>query len=316
MENLTRNSDFEIQHDFSVWNSPFLLDNEPAYQHWKKVKLERYSLYNPYKIIKIQDRANFSPQTLGEFAVQLQTFNFAFYEIDAAAGALSTHEFLAIGRQLGLNRIDVNLGAEANGVTQLSVVDPSDKRARYIPYTTRALNWHTDGYYNPMSSRIDAFSLYCVNQAGQGGDNFILDHEMVYMQIRDADEELLVALMDSGVMVVPANISNKRVVRKAESGPVFIIDSDTGRLNMRYSARPQNIGWKTHALSIRAVNLVREILMDNKYIAKLKLKNGQGIVCNNVLHGRRAFVDGSAGESSRLYYRARYYDAVTFPDDL
>ena len=316
MENLTRNSDFEIQHDFSVWNSPFLLDNEPAYQHWKKVKLERYSLYNPYKIIKIQDRANFSPETLGEFAVQLQTFNFAFYEIDAAAGALSTHEFLAIGRQLGLNRIDVNLGAEADGVTRLSVVDPSDKRARYIPYTTRALNWHTDGYYNSMSSRIDAFSLYCVNQAGQGGDNFILDHEMVYMQIRDANEELLMALMDPGVMVVPANISNNQVVRRAESGPVFIVDSETGRLNMRYSARPQNIGWKTHALSIRAVSLVREILMDNEYIAKLKLKSGQGIVCNNVLHGRRAFVDDTAGESSRLYYRARYYDAVTFPDDL
>ena len=316
LENLAKNTDFNIQCDFPAENSPFLLDNESEYQHWKKVKLERYSHYNPNKIIKIQDPANFSRATLGEFEVQLQTFNFAFYEIDAAAGALSTHEFLAIGRQLGLNRIDANLCAEADGVTRLSVVDAADKRARYIPYTARALNWHTDGYYNPMSSRIDAFSLYCVNQAGQGGDNFILDHEMVYMQIRDTDEELLMALMDPGVMVVPANISNKQVVRQAETGPVFIVDSETGRLNMRYSARPQNIGWKTHALSIRAINLVRELLMDNEYVAKHKLRSGQGIVCNNVLHGRRAFVDGSAGEPSRLYYRARYYDAITFPDDL
>jgi len=144
----------------------------------------------------------------------------------------------------------------------------------------------------------------------------MLDHEMVYMQIRDTDADSLVALMDSGVMVVPANISNKRVVRQAESGPVFIVDSETGRLNMRYSARPQNIGWKNDALSKRALNLVREILMDSEYIAKQKLKSGQGIVCNNVLHGRRAFVDDPTGESSRLYYRARYYDAITFPDNL
>jgi hypothetical protein len=115
--------------------------------------------------------------------------------------------------------------------------------------------------------------------------------------------------------VVPANISNKRVIRQAESGPVFIVDSETGRLNMRYSARPQNIGWKTDAISKRAVHLIREILMDSEYIARLKLKSGQGMVCNNVLHGRRAFADNAAGEPSRLYYRARYYDAVTFSSE-
>lgn len=142
----------------------------------------------------------------------------------------------------------------------------------------------------------------------------MLDHEMVYMQIRDTDANLLVALMDAGIMVVPANISNKRMVRQAESGPVFIVDSVTGRLNMRFSSRPHNIDWKTDALSRRAVGRVREILMDNEYVTRVKLKSGQGIVCNNVLHGRRAFVDNPAGKSSRLYYRARYFDAITFPN--
>ena len=144
----------------------------------------------------------------------------------------------------------------------------------------------------------------------------MLDHEMVYMQIRDTDANLMVALMDESVMVIPANIHNNQVVRQAESGPVFSVDSLTGRLNMRYSARPQNIGWKTDNLSRRAVSRVREILMDNEYITRLKLKSGQGIACNNVLHGRRAFIDNLACESSRLFYRARYYDAITFPDNL
>ena len=313
---LTENTDFEMKHDFSAWNSPFLLENESAYQHWKKTKLERLGRFNSNSVIRIADHSSLSSKTLAEIALQLQTFNFACFEIDKVSSAFSTQDFLTFGQQLGLYRIDANMGAQADGVTCLSAVDASDKRSRYIPYTTRALNWHTDGYYNPMSSRIDAFSLYCVNQAVRGGDNFMLDHEMVYMQIRDTDADSLVALMDSGVMVVPANISNKRVLRQAESGPVFIVDGETGRLNMRYSARPQNIGWKTDALSKRALNLVREILMDSEYITKQKLNSGQGIVCNNVLHGRRAFVDNPAGESSRLYYRARYYDAITFAEYL
>ncbi|MEE8289016.1 MAG: TauD/TfdA family dioxygenase [Nitrosomonadaceae bacterium] len=312
--NPSKNADFEIQHRFSESNSPFLLENESGYQNWRKIKLEHYSQTNLQSVIKITNHASLSPKTLVEIAVQLETCNFAIFEIDAAESRFSTGDFLKIGHQLGLHRIDASPGSEANGVTLLSAVDTADKRSRYIPYTSRALNWHTDGYYNPIGSRIDAFSLYCVKQAGQGGDNFMLDHEMVYMQIRDTDPELLVALMDSEVMVVPPNVINKRVIRQAESGPVFIVDRVTGRLNMRYSARPQNIVWKTDALSRRALNRVSELLMDNEYITKLKLKGGQGIVCNNVLHGRRAFVDNPVSERSRLYYRARYYDAITFPD--
>ena len=316
MLNIVKNSNLERQHDYSAWNSPFVLDNESEYQQWKQAKLENYSLYDPLSVIKVRRDTELSPHTLRDLAAQLQTFNFAFFEIEATANGFSTSDLLKFGRQLGLHRIDANLGANSDGVTLVSVVDSSDKRSRYIPYTPRALNWHTDGYYNPVSSRIDAFLLYCVNQASRGGDNSLLDHEMIYMQIRDTDPDLTAALMDTSIMVVPANVSNKRVVRQAESGPVFVVDSKTGRLNMRYSARPQNIGWKSHGLSIRAVNLVRELLMDNQYIAWQKLKSGQGIVCNNVLHGRRAFTDGPAGEASRLYYRARYYDAVTFADNL
>jgi hypothetical protein len=311
--NLSKNSNLDVQHDYSVPNSPFIPENESAYQKWKKTKLGRFRLVNPQSIIILSDPTSLSPETLEEFAVQLEACNFAIFETDAAGSEFSTDDLLAFGHQLGLHRIDTSPGVEANGVTMLSAVDPGDKRSRYIPYTNRALNWHTDGYYNPEGSRIDAFSLYCVNQAGQGGDNFMLDHEMVYMQIRDANPDLLAALMKSDVMVVPANILNRRVVRPSESGPVFSVDGISGRLHMRYSARPQNIGWKDDALSRQAVDLVREVMMDNEYITRVKLNSGQGIVCNNVLHGRRAFTDSPAGESSRLYYRVRYYDAIAYP---
>ena len=312
--NSSKNTDFDTRNDLSASGSPFLLDNETGYRRWREIKLEHYHRFNPQKVIRISDHANLSPTTLAEMALQLQACNFAFFEIDTAAGGFSTGNFLTLGRQLGLNRSEASPGAKSDGVTLLSALQSSQLQSRYIPYTNRALNWHTDGYYNPPGSRIDAFSLYCVNQAEQGGDTFLLDHEMVYLQIRDTDPELLVALMDPGVMVVPENIRNQQVLRPAESGPVFIIDSISGRLNMRYSSRPRNISWKTDALSKRAVNRVRELLVDSEYIARMKLKNGQGIVCNNVLHGRHAFVDKPADELSRLYYRARYYDSVTIPD--
>ena len=172
MVNPGNNSEFDTEHDLSVPESPFLLENESAYQHWRKIKLGRYSETNPESVISITVPASLSPKTMGEIAVQLETCNFAIFQVDTAERLFSTDDFLAFGRQLGLHRIDTNPAAETNGVTLLSAVDPADQRSRYIPYTNRALNWHTDGYYNPTGSRIDAFSLYCVNQAGQGGDNF------------------------------------------------------------------------------------------------------------------------------------------------
>ena len=293
-----------------------MLENESNYQQWKKKKLECYNARDSHNIISVTQHADLSSQTMIKFALQFQAFNFAFFQIDNLEDEFSTRHLLDFGRQFGLRRVHAGSDANSEGVTLLSALDSSDKRSRYIPYTSRALNWHTDCYYNSLDSRIDAFLLYCVNQAGRGGENFFLDPEMIYMQIRDIDPKLLIALMDSNIMEVPENISDKEVVRPAESGPVFIVDGETGRLNMRFSARPQNISWKTNALSIRAVKLVRELLEDSEYVTRQALESRQGIICNNVLHGRSAFEDSGSDKTSRLYYRARFYDLVSFPADL
>ena len=313
MENtLTKNNPHIFQH-FSGSDSPFLLENESEYQNWRAIRLEHYQRLNPARIINIADASSFSVETQQNLAAQMQAFNFAFFEIDRGRKALSRKDFLKLGRRLGLHRFESSPDQELDGVTTLEVVDASDKRSMYIPYSTRALNWHTDGYYNPTSARIGAFLLYCVNPAHQGGDSFLLDHEMLYLQIRDTAPELLVALMDPAVMVVPANVQNGQVIRPAVSGPVFSTDK-SGRLAMRYSSRPQYIEWKSDMLTKRAVGLVTELLGDNEFAVSLKLKRGQGIICDNVLHGRKAYADGQTDEASRLYYRARYYDTVSFAD--
>ncbi|MDH3858127.1 MAG: TauD/TfdA family dioxygenase, partial [Gammaproteobacteria bacterium] len=170
-------------------------------------------------------------------------------------------------------------------------------------------NWHTDGYYNPDGRRINAFALYCVNQSARGGGNFLFDHEMMYLLIRDRAPDLLKALMCDDVMCVPANVQGNRIIRTEETGPVFSLQPGTCVLNMRYTSRPHNIVWKTDRLSVSALNLVREILMDSNAMTEIRLEAQQGIVCNNILHGRQSFHDG-ADQPPRLVYRARYYDAI------
>jgi len=181
--------------------------------------------------------------------------------------------------------------------------------SQYIPYTNRALNWHTDGYYNPFDRQINAFALYCVNQAAKGGGNFFFDHEMMYLLIRDSSVELMEALMCPDLMEIPANIQGNRIVRAQESGPVFSIGR-SGTLNMRFTSRPRNIAWKSDKRSQKALSLIREILMDSDAVIDIRLDDRQGVVCNNILHGRRAFQNGANG-SPRLYYRARYFQEIS-----
>jgi len=77
---------------------------------------------------------------------------------------------------------------------------------------------------------------------------------------------------------------------------------------MRFSARKRNIVWRDTEDTHRAVEMINHLLADDNNVLKVKLKAGQGIICNNVLHNRSAFTDSE--QQKRLMYRARYYDAV------
>jgi len=101
LANPSRKSEIDAQRDYFVPESPFLLENESAYQHWRKIKLERYGQTNPNSVIRITDPASLSPKTMSGIALQLETFNFAFYEIDTAAAEFSTDDFLALGVSSG-----------------------------------------------------------------------------------------------------------------------------------------------------------------------------------------------------------------------
>ncbi len=216
------------------------------------------------------------------------------------------------GEALGLHKLDNNLCADEEVISTIRVRKDKTKHEGYIPYTEKALNWHTDGYYNLENRQINAILMYCVERAESGGGNRFLDHEVLYCQLRDLNPEFIEVLSLPDVMTIPANVVDGIEIRAEQTGPVFSFNSVTGRLHMRYSARKRNIIWKDHPVVHDAVSAIEMLLSNpNDYIFKYTPLPGQLVVSNNVLHTRTAFTDNAELGLQRVIYRARYFDRIS-----
>jgi hypothetical protein len=151
-----------------------------------------------------------------------------------------------------------------------------------------------------------------VRPAADGGANALLDHEIAYILLRDADPEHVRALFSSDAMLIPPRDDAQargEPARSAQAGPVFTLRAETGDLQMRYTHRTKSIVWRDDARTRAAVDALRRLLDgDNRFVLRARLEAGMGIVCNNVLHDRSGFSDDAA--APRLIYRARYRDRI------
>jgi alpha-ketoglutarate-dependent taurine dioxygenase len=287
-------------------SDPFDLGNERAYQAWREVKLARYPTSLSDLVVPVSDPRALTREERQALADRCARANMVIYASPDTAPDKELPRLLA--RQFGLARLDHNWLADDDGISSVTVTGEAG-RGDYIPYTNRAIRWHTDGYYNPPDRRIRAMILHCVNNAATGGENALLDHEIAYLQLRDADPALVAALMQPDAMTIPARTNDAGIVRAAETGPVFSVDPESGALHMRYTARTRSIEWKGDA-TIReaAVRLERMLAGSSPWIHRVMLRPGMGLLCNNVLHERSAFTDDPARQ--RLVYRARYYDRI------
>jgi alpha-ketoglutarate-dependent taurine dioxygenase len=287
-------------------DSPFYLANESGYREWRQRKLDQrpaledllVQLDNPFELTREErDRI-----------VHLNAVcNMAIYKVsneDQFADKKLVHQ---LGLQLGLSHLDDNLRSDEDDITSIEVREQQGNR--YIPYTNRPLSWHADGYYNEPERQVRGFIVHCVNPAAEGGISGLIDHELLYIRLRDENPEYIQALMRPGAMTIPPNIDSGTEIRGACVGPVFSVDADTGSLHMRYSARKRNIEWRDDELTRAATALITKELEnpENAYIYKLNA--GEGLICNNVLHKRDGFQDSPS--QKRLIYRARYYDRIS-----
>ena len=262
-------------------------------------------------VVRIVDPVRPSEQELQQIASVVANHNAVIYQLQDKR-QLSEADMLEFNALLGLQRLDNNLCAEGTGVTHLEH-KPVGQKKFYIPYSNKPLSWHTDGYYNTAENAIRAFCIHCVRGAEKGGENFLFDHELLYALLYQQDPQLVFALMRSDAMTIPPNDVEGDVLRGARSGPVFWFDEASGSLQMRYSARQRNIIWNDDAVVQQAKEAIRQMLSGGRYAIRYRLEAGQGIISNNILHGRTGFINSDAdGEGGRLLLRARYFDRIQF----
>lgn len=284
---------------------PYALNRPQAYMRWRERKLARYPRRAEDLIVEVRDPRKLTRSEAEEIRRICAIANMAVYS-SPLAGVADKDIARRLGSQLGLARLHANPLADEDGISSLAVTPEKSARG-YIPYSNRRLLWHTDGYYTPPQQRIGAFILHCVRPAAAGGENRLLDPEIAYILLRDADARYVQALSAPDAMTIPANEEDPAARRAAQTGPVFA--DDAGALHMRYTARTRSIEWRQDEVTQAAVQRLREILdSDSPYIFRLKLQGGVGLVCNNVLHDRSEFSDSPG--AGRLVYRARYADRI------
>ncbi len=293
-------------------HSPFNINDLDTYEAWREKKLSAYPLTLTDLLVPLADPEAPSEAELAHLQGICHQYNMALYRF--RQGDLRSKRFVhRLGTALGLRRLDNNLCADEDSLTSLQVTSHSGQHD-YIPYTDKKLSWHTDGYYNLPEEQIHGLVLHCAQPAMEGGESWLMDHDIAYILLRDTNPEWITALMHPQAFTIPANILNGETIRPEQSGPVFSV-TPAGNLHMRYSARQRNVIWRDDAATCEAAEFLLNLWQqDSPYKIRYTLQAGEGLVCNNVLHCRTAFTDSDEPEKKRLLYRGRYYDRVANTD--
>lgn len=279
--------------------------NNARYRQWRKARLAGYPPAVEALCVEIGGLTNLSDAEAMAIKTVCQQFNMAIYRCrDESVDRAAVRSFAS---RFGLMRPDLHLCANDDGVSELSVASEGT-RSGYVPYSNRSLSWHTDGYYNERSQQVRAVVLHCAAPAATGGENALLDPDMAYILLRDEDPRFITAFEHPECMTIPANIGTQGEIRPAACGPVFSYDAH-GAIHMRYSARKRNIQWRDDDLTRAARDFLSALLADkNSPVFHYRLRAGEGLISNNVLHNRTAFEDGAGHK--RLLYRARFFDRI------
>lgn len=283
--------------------SPFALDRPAVYRRWREAKLDAHPRRAEELIVEVRDPRALTPAEGAQLRAVCARANMAVYA-SPLAGTADKEIPRRLGEQLGLGPPLANLLADEDAITSLELV-PGKAARGYIPYSNRRLLWHTDGYYNAPEETVRAFVLHCVRPASRGGATRLLDPEIAYILLRDADPAHVRALAAPAALTIPANAEIGEALRPARTGPVLSFEGES--LQMRYTARVRSVQWADDEATRAAARFLAETLDSaSPWIFELRLEGGMGIACNNVLHTRGAFEDDPPPAPGRLVYRARH----------
>jgi len=280
---------------------------QKRYKTWRDEKLANYLRKPESLFVEIRNPLQLSCAEKTAIVNNCQSNNLSFIRTKPTVeirGAIHS-----INAQLGLIDVDHHLCSDDDGLVVIEDTH-SPKKGGYIPYTNKALNWHTDGYYNSMNELVGAFSLYCIQSAVNGGENHWIDPELLYIHLREENPDVLSALTRPNVLTIPARNDGNKEIRPASIGPVFYIDRNTQKPKMRFTQRKRNIQWLKCNEVKDALKILNTFLTSNSSIHhQYKLDKGEGLICNNVLHSRSSF-DNSANQKRKLL-RGRYINCIS-----
>lgn len=282
----------------------FNLDDSKAYQCWRQEKLLNYPENATENLVHITNPDNLSKTELQTIKQKLANANWVIYDLPEQV--LDKSMLQHFGQQFSLQQFDNHTYA-IDGISEISTASPDKTKAGFIPYTSRRLKWHTDGYYRPDSRWVSSIILHCNQPAKAGGLNQIVDPEMLYIFLRDNEPRYIEALMRADCFEIPAFEQAGSARREVSQGPVFWFNAD-GQLQMRYTQRTKNIQWSDIEILRESMSVIAEWLETAGCIHEIQLKAGQGILSRNVLHNRTAFEDDP--EQPRCLLRARYLDTI------
>ena len=282
-----------------------------AVARWCDARREAYAGGDAGRWIEIADPYRLRTAERDAIASQCARFNLALYRF--VRERCDPDALSAFASAMGLERRDLTLGADRRGIATVRV-DRSIRGPAMIPFTSRALNWHSDGYYNAPEHAVRAVVMHCAAPAGSGGENSLLDPDLVYAALHEQGPALVEALAHPCAMTIPAHEVGGTVVRPARNGPVFRFLADAPRLHMRYTMRTRSIRWRPTPATARAVAALEATIASlTEHHVQVRFGAGDGVICNNVLHRRTAFVDGEDEGSRRVVLRIRSFEPVSRP---
>ena len=288
------------------------LASDAVWMRWREVKIRVWQDCAALALVEMDSLAAPSAEAIEEIERRCSLTNYALYRVRHEPGTVeaASADLARFAGTFGLTGSERHRSA---GHAQVVALRTSSEEAQkgYIPYTTRPLNWHTDGYYNAPEARVQGFVLHCHQQAASGGENQLMDPEIAYLRLREANPDYIRALMHPQAMTIPANQEPDGSIRPDSVGPVFYADPATGRLQMRYTARTRSIHWREDALTLEAADWLRDWLTaGDPLMRQLRLAPGEGIVNNNILHNRTRFEDGADEGGARIILRLRFHARV------
>ncbi len=238
--------------------------------------------------VSISDINHVSKTEISQIKQKLTKFNCCIYA--SGTDLDDNSKIMRFAQSLGMRTFDSH-NIDDSAISTISA-DKNENNMRYIPYTNKGLNWHTDGYYD--SKPIFSWLLHCIEPALSGGENFLLDHELAIREyVLKYDD--ITCLTNNQAFSIPTDEVAKR---GDTSNYVCDMNNEYKKLHMNFSMRKENIIFNKDSKSAMS-KLIKIIKEDcKKYHLTYKLSRNEGIVSNNILHGRNAFKDGPGHEKN------------------